>query len=49
VFAGIAVALMVVAIVGTATGRPAPRAGAAVRVAAVLAFGAAVALNIAAH
>jgi hypothetical protein len=48
-FALIAVACMCVAIVGMVTGRPGDRAGWALRVAAVACFGAAVALNVAAH
>jgi hypothetical protein len=49
VFALIAVACMTVAIVGMVTGRPGDRAGALIRIAAVLCFAAAVGLNIAAH
>jgi hypothetical protein len=49
VLALIAVACMTVAIVGMVTGRPGDRAGMAVRVAALVCFGAAVALNVAAH
>jgi hypothetical protein len=49
VFALIAVACMTVAIVGMVTGRPGDRAGALIRIAAVLCFATAVVLNIAAH
>jgi hypothetical protein len=49
VFALVAVACMTVAIVGMVTGRPGDRAGMLIRVVAVLCFGAAVALNVAAH
>ena len=49
VFALVAVACMTLAIVGMVTGRPAARAGLALRAAAVLCFVAAVVLNIAAH
>ena len=49
VLALIAVACMTVAIVGMVTGRPGDRAGVAVRVLAVVCFGTAVALNVAAH
>jgi hypothetical protein len=45
----ISVACMSVAIVGMVTGRPSDRTGWALRLAAVVAFGAAVALNVAAH
>ena len=45
----ISVGCMSVAIVGMVTGRPNDRAGWALRVAAVVCFGAAVALNVAAH
>jgi hypothetical protein len=48
-FALIAVVCMTVAIVGMVTGRPGDRAGMLIRVAAVLCFAAAVALNVAAH
>jgi hypothetical protein len=48
-FALIAVVCMTVAIAGMVTGRPGDRAGLLVRVAAVLCFAAAVALNVAAH
>jgi len=44
-----AVGLMIVAIAGMVTGRPSQRAGVIVRVAALLAFVGAVALNVAAH
>ncbi|MFZ0089975.1 MAG: hypothetical protein WAL63_10735 [Solirubrobacteraceae bacterium] len=44
-----AVACMSLAIVGMVTGRPSDRAGWALRVGAVLCFGAAVACNVAAH
>jgi hypothetical protein len=49
VFALIAVVCMTVAIVGMVTGRPGDRAGALIRIVAVLCFAAAVVLNIAAH
>jgi hypothetical protein len=49
VFALIAVACMTLAIVGMITGRPGDRAGWAIRAVAVLCFGIAVALNVAAH
>jgi hypothetical protein len=45
----IAVAFLVIAIASMVTGRPGPRFGWLVRVAAVLCFAAAVALNVAAH
>lgn len=45
----VAVACMSLAIVGMVTGRPGDRAGWLLRVAAVGCFGAAVALNAAAH
>jgi hypothetical protein len=45
----ISVGCMSVAIVGMVTGRPSDRAGWALRLAAVVCFGAAVALNVAAH
>lgn len=45
----IAVALMALAIVGMVTGRPGDRAGFVIRALAVLCFGAAVALNVAAR
>jgi hypothetical protein len=45
----ISVGCMSVAIVGMVTGRPSDRAGWALRVAAVVCFGGAVALNAAAH
>jgi hypothetical protein len=48
-FAAIAVALMVAAIIAAITGRPAARAGGAMRAVAVLCFGVAVVLNIIAH
>jgi hypothetical protein len=48
-FALLAVLLMIVAIAGMVTGRPSDRAGWVIRVAALLCFGAAVALNVAAH
>lgn len=44
-----AVGCMSVALVGMVTGRPSDRAGWALRAAAVVCFGAAVALNVAAH
>jgi hypothetical protein len=49
VFAVIAVACMVVAIAGMATGRQSARTGWLVRATAVVCFTAAVALNVAAH
>jgi hypothetical protein len=49
VFAVIAVACMVIAIAGMATGRQSARAGWLVRAVAVACFAAAVALNVAAH
>ncbi len=45
----VAVVCMIVAIAGMVTGRPGDRAGLLVRLLAVLCFGAAVALNVAAH
>jgi hypothetical protein len=48
-FALVAVVCMILAIAGMVTGRPGDRAGLLVRVIAVLCFGAAVALNVAAH
>ncbi len=48
-FALVAVVCMTLAIVGMVTGRPAARAGLALRAAAVLCFVTAVVLNIAAH
>jgi hypothetical protein len=48
-FALVAVICMTVAIVGMVTGRPGDRAGVFIRIAAVVCFAAAVALNIAAH
>ncbi len=45
----VSVGCMSVALVGMVTGRPGDRAGWALRVAAVACFGAAVALNVAAH
>jgi hypothetical protein len=45
----ISVGCMSVAIIGMVTGRPSDRAGWALRVAAIVCFGAAVALNVAAH
>jgi hypothetical protein len=45
----VSVGCMSVAIIGMVTGRPSDRAGWALRVAAVVCFGAAVALNVAAH
>jgi hypothetical protein len=45
----ISVACMSLAIIGMVTGRPSDRAGWALRAAAVVCFGAAVALNVAAH
>jgi hypothetical protein len=49
IFALIAVICMTLAIAGMVTGRLSDRAGFAVRLAALLCFGAAVALNVAAH
>jgi hypothetical protein len=49
VLALIAVILMVAAIAGMVTGRPGDRAGVLLRIAAVLCFALAVALNVAAH
>jgi hypothetical protein len=49
VFAIVAVACMVVAIAGMATGNQSARTGWIVRLAALLCFGAAVGLNVAAH
>jgi hypothetical protein len=49
VFALIAVGCMVAAIVGMVTGRPGDKVGGLLRVLTVLCFGAAVALNVAAH
>jgi hypothetical protein len=49
VFALIAVACMMLAIVGMVTGRPGYRAGFLLRAAALLCFVAAVVLNVAAH
>jgi len=48
-FALVAVVCLIVAIAGMVTGRPSDRAGLFVRVIAVLCFGAAVGLNVAAH
>jgi hypothetical protein len=48
-FALIAVACMSLAIVGMVTGRPSDRAGWLIRVLALLCFGIAVALNVAAR
>lgn len=45
----VAVLLMTAAIVGLVTGRPSDRAGFFLRFAALLAFAAAVGLNVAAH
>ena len=45
----VAVGCMSLAIIGMVTGRPGDRVGLALRVAAVACFGAAVALNVAAH
>jgi hypothetical protein len=45
----ISVGCMSLAIIGMVTGRPSDRAGWALRLAAIVCFGAAVALNIAAH
>ncbi len=45
----VSVGCMSLAIVGIVTGRPSDRTGWALRVAAVMCFGAAVALNVAAH
>jgi hypothetical protein len=49
ILALVAVGCMSVAIVGMVTGRPGDRAGWALRAAAVLCFGIAVALNVIAH
>ena len=49
VMAAAAVGLMIAAVAGMVTGRPGDRAGWLLRALAVLCFGAAVALNIAAH
>jgi hypothetical protein len=49
VFALVAAACMIIAIAGMAIGNQSARAGWAVRVVALLSFGAAVALNTAAH
>jgi hypothetical protein len=49
VFAIVAAACMVVAIAGMATGNQSARTGWIVRVTALLCFGAAVGLNVAAH
>jgi hypothetical protein len=49
IFALIAVICMTLAIVGMVTGRAGDRAGFALRLAALLCFGAAVGLNVAAH
>jgi predicted membrane protein len=49
VFALIAAACMILAIAGMATGNQSARTGWAVRLAALVCFGAAVALNVAAH
>ena len=48
-FAAVAVVCMIVAIAGMVTGRPGDRAGVLIRIAAVVCFGAAVGLNVAAH
>ncbi len=45
----LATLLMTLAIIGLVTGRPSARAGFYIRLAALLAFGAAVGLNVAAH
>ena len=45
----VSVGCMSVAIIGMVTGRPSDRAGFALRLAAVVCFGGAVALNVAAH
>ena len=49
VFAAVAAILMIVAIAGMVTGRPGARAGLFVRAAALILFGAAVALGAASH
>ena len=49
ILALIAVILMIVAIAGMVTGRPGDRAGWVIRALALVCFGGAVALNIAAH
>jgi hypothetical protein len=48
-FAVIAVICMVVAIAGMVTGRPGPRAGGLIRLAALLSFVLTVVLNVLAH
>jgi hypothetical protein len=48
-FAAVAVVCMIVAIAGMVTGRPGARGGLVVRIIAVVAFGVAVILNVAAH
>ena len=45
----VSVGCMSVAIIGMVTGRPSDRAGFALRLAALVCFGGAVALNVAAH
>jgi predicted membrane protein len=49
VFAVVAAGCMIVAIAGMATGRQSARTGTVVRALALLCFGAAVGLNVAAH
>lgn len=48
-FAAAAVGCMIVAIAGMVTGRQGPRAGFLLRAGAVMCFGIAVAVNVAAH
>lgn len=48
-FALVAVGCMSLAIVGMVTGRPGDKAGLVIRIVALLCFGTAVALNVAAH
>ncbi len=48
-FAAVAVVCMILAIAGMVTGRPGARAGFLIRGLALVCFGAAVALNVAAH
>jgi hypothetical protein len=49
ILALVAVGCMSLAIVGMVTGRPGDRAGLVIRIVALLCFGTAVALNVAAH
>jgi hypothetical protein len=48
-FALVAVVCMIVAIAGMVTGRPGARGGLLIRILALVCFGAAVGLNVAAH